>query len=41
MTLAIDITDRRGLSNEARCELLPKEDQGNAVLAIYFAVKAV
>ena len=38
MTLAIDITDGRGLSNEARRELLLKKEQGNAVLAFLFAV---
>ena len=30
MALAIDITDGRGLSNEARRELLLKKEQGNA-----------
>ena len=38
MALAIDITDGRGLSNEARRELLLKKEQGNAVLAFLFAV---
>ena len=38
MPLAIDITDKRGLSNEARRELLFKKEQGNAVLAFLFAV---
>ena len=41
MALAIDITDGRGLSNEACHELLLKKDQGNAVLAFPFAVNAV
>ena len=27
MTLAIDITDGQGLSNEARCELLPNKNK--------------
>ena len=35
MALAIDITDGRGLSNEARRELLLKKEQGNAVLAFF------
>ena len=38
MALAIDITDGRGLSIEARHELLLKKEQGNAVLAFLFAV---
>ena len=38
MALAIDITDGRGLSNEARYELLLKKEQGNAVLAFLYAV---
>ena len=38
MALAIDMTDGRGLSNEAHCELLMKKEQGNAVLAFLFAV---
>ena len=38
MALAIDITDGRGLSNEARRKLLLKKEQGNAVLAFLFAV---
>ena len=38
MALAIDVTDGRGLSNEARHELLLKKEQGNAVLAFLFAV---
>ena len=38
MALAIDVTDGRGLSNEARHELLLKKQQGNAVLAFLFAV---
>ena len=32
MALAIDITDGRGLSNEARRELLLKKEQGNAAV---------
>ena len=39
MALAINITDGCGLSNEARHELLLKE-QGNAALAILFAVNS-
>ena len=38
MAVAIDITDGRGLSNEARRELLLKKEQGNAVIAFLFAV---
>ena len=34
MALAIDITERRGLSNEVTVE----KEQGNAVLAFIFAV---
>ena len=40
MALAIDITDGRGLSNEARHELLLKNEQGNAVLAFHFVVNS-
>ena len=41
MALAIDITDGRGLSNEARPALVTvEEEQGNAVFAVHFAVKA-
>ena len=40
MALAIDITDGRGLSNEARRELLLKKEQDNAVLAFLFAVNS-
>ena len=40
MTLAIDITDGRGLSNKM-CQELLKEEKGNAVFAIHFAIKAV
>ena len=40
MTLAIDITDEWGFSNEARHELLAKEEQGTSVLAIHFTIKA-
>ena len=37
MTLAIDITDGRDLSNKAHCELrTAEEEQGNAVLVIHF-----
>ena len=36
MTLAIYITDGRGLSNKVRHELLLKK--GNAVLAVHFTV---
>ena len=35
-TLAIDITDEHGLSNEVTVE----EEQGNVVIVIHFAVKA-
>ena len=39
MTLAIDITDGRGLSNEMSHELLPeKSNVRNAVLTINFTV---
>ena len=38
MALAIDITNGRGLSNEAHRQLLLKKKQGNAVLAFLFAV---
>ena len=37
MALAIDITDGCGLSNEVTVE----EEQGNAVFAVHFAVKAL
>ena len=37
MALGIDIIDGRGLSNEAHREL----EQGNAVFAVHFTVKAV
>ena len=40
MALAINITDGRGLSNEARRELLLKEEQCNAVLAFLYAVNS-
>ena len=40
MALAIDITDGRGLRNEARRELLLKKEQGNAVLAFLFVVNS-
>ena len=40
MALAIDITDGRGISNEARHELLLKKEQGNAVLAFLIAVNS-
>ena len=40
MALAIDTVDGRGLNNEVRRELLPKElEQGNAVFAVHFTVK--
>ena len=42
MTVAIDITDGRGLNNEASRELVTtKEEQGNAVLAVHFTVNTV
>ena len=42
MALAIDTIDGRGLSNEACRELLhAKEEQGNAVFAVYYTVKAI
>ena len=42
MTLAIDITDGRGLSNEARRELLPNKNKVmQLVLAVHSIVKAV
>ena len=40
-TLAIDITDGHGLSNKARHEFLPKEEQGNTVFAVHFTVKVI
>ena len=40
MALAIDITDGHGLNNEARCELLLKKEQGNAVVAFLYAVNS-
>ena len=40
MALAINITDGRGLSNEARRELLLEKEQGNAVLAFLFAANS-
>ena len=40
MTLAIDITDGWGLSNEVRHELMLKKSKVR-VLAFYFTVKAV
>ena len=40
MTLAIDITDGYGLSNKA-FRFTSKEEQGNALLAIHFIVKAI
>ena len=40
MALAIDITDGRGLSKIASLVTV-EEDQGNAVFAIHFAVKAL
>ena len=33
------ITDGRGLSNKVRHELLPKQEQGNAVFAVPFIVR--
>ena len=42
MVLAIDITDGRGLSKESHRRLVTvEEDQGNAVFAVHFAVKAL
>ena len=35
-----DVTDGRGLSNEACHELLLKKEQGNAVLAFLFVVNS-
>ena len=40
MALTIDTDDGRGLSNEAHC-VTSKEDQGNAVFAIHYMVKAI
>ena len=40
MALAIDITNRRVLSNKVRHDTV-KEQQGNAVFAAYFTVKTV
>ena len=40
--VAINITDGRGLSNEARGYIVTvEEEQGNAVFAIHFVVKAL
>ena len=41
MVPAIDTIDGRGLSNKVRRELLPKEEQGSAVFAVHYTVKAV
>ena len=41
MVLAIDITDGRGLSKESHRWVTVEEDQGNAVFAVQFAVKAL
>ena len=41
MTLAIDITDGCGLSNEGMSRVSVEEEQGNAVFVILFAVNAV
>ena len=39
MAPVINTVDRHGLSNEARCELLPRETKvRNAVLAVHVAV---
>ena len=38
MALDIDITDGRGLSNEAHHKLVLKKEQGNVVLTFLFAV---
>ena len=40
MTLSIDITDGRGLSNEGHRELLPKKSKV-MLLAIHFTAKAI
>ena len=41
MALAIDTVDGRGLSNEAHQCVTSKEEQGNAVFAVHYTVKAV
>ena len=42
MALAINTVDGRGLNNETRHVLrTSKEEQGNAVFAIHYMVKAV
>ena len=40
MALAVDVIDRRGPSNETRCQLQPKKTKVN-LLAIYIAAKDV
>ena len=40
MALAINIIDGRDLSNEVRLVTV-EEEQGNAVFAVHFAVKAL
>ena len=37
MAYDVDVIDRRGPSNEMRCQLQPKKTKGNAVLSIYIA----
>ena len=41
MTLPINITDGRSLSNKAHCELLSKKSKGYAVFPIHYTVKGV
>ena len=42
MSLAIDITDGRGLGNELRHDIsTAKEERGNAVFVVNFTVKSV
>ena len=41
MTFAINITDGRGLSNEVRCELLPKKSKVMVLFAIHYTVKSI
>ena len=40
MVLAVNVIDKRGSSNEMRCQLQPKKT-GKAVLSVYIAAKDV
>ena len=41
MIIAINIIDGHGLSNGGQSLVTAKEEQGNAVLAVHFTVKAI